>query len=408
MADLLAQATGFSILVLEGPLQGQNIFLEGRALPYQGVAYPTEARVRTTWYPGNPVATQQKTGPILRNTVIQGAWKDVFLGDGQARALVRTFEDLVRTAVDIEVSWGVGLDESGGTTGETIVRRGIVKRIEPKFDRPQDVFWEIEFEWSGTDDSAFTPVLSAGVVDERLGFDGVADDAQQVEDATDSWLDQLNAKIAGLTDFQQVADWLDTQQNNLVAATGELESATGALTDVSDLATDVIERVTGACDIIVGSCARISAAITGYREVYYAAKDAKAAFEGMADRLKNALWPIDDPAAYLDGMTNNYDLLAKADASSESAQQQSDSVKAKQIPGVAKELNVPAGTDLRDIARDEWGDPDAWWDIADFNGLDGSRVPDMPAGLGDQMGYPIAIPVRSASRGPKPYGGAGC
>lgn len=408
MADLLSQATGFSILILEGPLQGQNIFLDGRALPYQGVAYPTEARVKTTWYPGNPVATQQKTGPVLRNTVIQGAWKDVFLGDGQARALVRTFEDLVRTAVDVEVSWGVGLDENGGTTGETIVRRGIVKRIEPKFDRPQDVFWEIEFEWSGTDDSAFAPVLSAGVVDERLGFDGVADDAQQVVDSVSAMNDSLLTQIAGALNFQTYQKWLATQQNNLTHAVETLDVATNAMNGATDLATDTIERVSAACYTIVGACARLGAAMTGYRDVYYAAQDASSSLVGLKDRVYNALFPTDDPTSYLDGMTTNYDLLSKTDAASESAQQQSDSVKAKQIPAVAKELNVPAGTDLRDIAQQEWGDPDAWWDIADFNGMDGSRVPDMPTGLGDQRGYPIAIPQRSASRGPKPYGGAGC
>jgi hypothetical protein len=408
MADQYSQATGFSIKILEGPLAGTNIFLDGRALPYEGVGFGRQQRVKTTWYTGNRVATQQKMGSTLKNTVIHGMWKDVFLGDGKARALVRTFEDLVDTAVDVEVAWGMGLDDQGGTTGETIVRRGIVKSIDPKYERPQDIEWEIEFEWSGTDDSAFAPVLSAGVLSEKDGFGQLVDDTQQVSDAIDAEGESLLSKLSGLTDFQWLTDSMDDIQNRLASGIETLDTCSEVVSSAPDLSLDVIQRVQGACDMIAGGCARLGTALTGYQEAYYAVEDEKSYFDGMAARMRYALWPTDDPIDYLDGQTTHYDMVRSADEASASAKEQAAAVSSKEVPEVAKELKVPAGTDLRDIAGQEWGDPDSWWDIANFNGMDGSRVPDAPTGPSDKPYFPIAIPVRSTGRGPKPYGGAGC
>jgi len=410
MADeVISQATGFSVKILEGPHAGTNIFLDGRAMPYEEVSLDERVqRIKTTWNPGNLKATQQKLGRILPPCVIHGTWKDVFLGDGQARALLRTFQDLLDSGVDVEVAWGVGLDELGGTTGETIVMRGAIKRVKPTYFRPQDIGWEIEFEWSSAGDPAFTPVFAAGIITERDGFEQLVDDTQQVVDAIDAEKESLLDKLSGLNEFQTWKDRMDDIQNNLAAGIYELDTISFTLSTLSDVSVDTFQRVQSASDMIVGFCARLSSSITGFQEVYYAEEDARDSLLGLASRMRYALFPTDDPIDYLDGQTRQYDMLHKADQAAASALAQSDAAKAKEIPEIQKELYVPAGTDLRDVARDVWGDPDAWWTIADFNGLDSSRVPDMPTGPSDFAGYPIYIPVRSTERGSKPYGGAGC
>ena len=53
-------ATSFEVEALRGP--AFRLTLYGRALPYQGFKLTGKLKVETTFYPGNPVATQQVIG----------------------------------------------------------------------------------------------------------------------------------------------------------------------------------------------------------------------------------------------------------------------------------------------------------------------------------------------------------
>lgn len=133
----------------------RTIVLRGRALPYRPVAWSSNMRVKTTWYQGNPVATQQVIGPDLDPTVMEGMWKDRFMigaESGQkgsailvngspnevrnAEEAVALFYDLLRSGNKLIVVWGQE------------VREGILTHFEAKYDRPQDVGWRAEFDWS--------------------------------------------------------------------------------------------------------------------------------------------------------------------------------------------------------------------------------------------------------------------
>lgn len=138
----IAQIEGDSPIVVE---------LRGRAMPYQGVGWPVEQHSKLTWYPGNPVATQQLLGPRELPCSINGMWKSRFIagsvvvnGDKQAVTTafqaVQLLERVTRGGKQLRVQW----------LGE--VRTGIVKRFTPTFDREHDVAWEIEFEWNGRND----------------------------------------------------------------------------------------------------------------------------------------------------------------------------------------------------------------------------------------------------------------
>lgn len=152
------------------------ITLRGRAMPYPAVEWAGEQRTKITWYPGNPVATQQVLGPAEANTIINGMWKDRFvrgavnvdasspqgvggftppaivsqlpLPDGlsggdfdTAERLVQLFHGIRRAGTPLKVTWS------------SEVRFGILRTFTPTYDRIQDVEWEAEFEWSTYDDN---------------------------------------------------------------------------------------------------------------------------------------------------------------------------------------------------------------------------------------------------------------
>jgi hypothetical protein len=128
-----------------------TVLLRGRAMPYTGVAWEGEQHSKLTWYPGNPVATQQVLGPRETNTTMGGTWKDRFIqgavvrnGDPgvitTAMQAVQLLDELWRSGKRVRVQWA------------QFVRTGLIKRFTPTADRVQDIQWEIEFEWSGRDD----------------------------------------------------------------------------------------------------------------------------------------------------------------------------------------------------------------------------------------------------------------
>jgi hypothetical protein len=128
-----------------------TVLLRGRAMPYQGVAWEGEQHSKLTWYPGNPVATQQVLGPREAPTTMSGMWKDRFIRgavvkNGDAAAVttamqaVQLFDQLWRSGKRVRVQWA------------QFVRVGIIKRFVPTADRAQDIAWELEFEWSSRDD----------------------------------------------------------------------------------------------------------------------------------------------------------------------------------------------------------------------------------------------------------------
>lgn len=405
--DAASQSSAFIIKFLDGVLEDQVLTLEGRALPYQGVSFGVEQRVKTTYNPGNPTATQQVVGPTEKNTVIQGAWKDIFLGNGSARALADTFRDICRTGPAIEVSWGTGIAADGTLFGKIVVRRGVLKRFEPKFDRPQDLTWEAEFEWRGSDDPSAPPVLAAGFVDEREGFSGLSDALSDALASIRAIADGIAGAISSFVDFTQWQNILDDIQNTFVSAIGVLDAAAGSIQSVSDLASDIIERVRGCCVSLASSCVDLRAAVdavTGFPD------DAVQFGEDMAQvgkKFRMALSPSDDPLSYLDDTTVLYEMAQIADQVASRATEMDASLALKTVPDTMAELRVSAGSDLRDIARKYYGDPDLWWEIADYNGWDSSEVPANPTGPSDRVAMMLKVP-RLKSLNKKPFGGAGC
>ena len=154
----------------------QRVELRGRALPYRKVAWGVTQKVNTTYYPGNPVASQQVLGPEESPTVMKGIWKALYLTghDGGAPTVLKNntsagnqpsdivdlFQLMCRSGIVWRVTW---LSE---------VRKGVMTKFTPTWIRQTDCEWEIDFEWSSRDDEDNIPLKSKGDKDSSLDLLG--------------------------------------------------------------------------------------------------------------------------------------------------------------------------------------------------------------------------------------------
>jgi hypothetical protein len=399
-------ATSFAIEVLDGSLKGTTIELVGTMLPFRGVSFPTKQRSKTTYYPGNPVGSQQVFGATKDDTTINGVWYDMALGPGNARALVRQIEFLVEHGLPVEVRWG------GGTSGDFedigITRRGIVKSIDPKFETTQIVEWAIVFEWKGealqTKPPTFAagPSAVAGKIDE---FNYLSNGLLEAGDEITSWREDASRYVsAGFGALAFVNNALDDAQSAFANAMTELDYAAALVTDGASLPSGVMERVRGACARVIGVCQNV-------RVAYDACAGLRPLAEGLtgkdwidaalfgaqqAKEAKLALFPTDDPLAQMDGMNQQFSIMQTTDRQAESCAQQAAALASQIHPIIIAEERPPAGSDLRDLAYRYYQNSDLWVLIADFNDLDSSEVVATPTGPSDTGAPPILIPDQAS------------
>jgi len=141
-----------------------KIVLRGRAMPYRGVSTGGEQRVKTTWYQGNPKATQQVLGPTTTPTELTGMWKSKFVSlaasDSTADAEVYNVPGAFAISQGVQdsnpASFLVGVFESLRDRGKEIrftwgdvVRYGLLQSFVPTWDRYEDVAWSMTFDWNG-------------------------------------------------------------------------------------------------------------------------------------------------------------------------------------------------------------------------------------------------------------------
>ena len=232
----LVAGSSFEIQQLEGanPI---TVLLKGRAMPYQGVSWGVEQHSKITWYPGNPVATQQVLGPREDSGFsIRGMWKDRFIGgnvvkNGDASSIssaaqaVQLFEQLLRAGKRVRVQWAQE------------VRSGIIRRFKPEADRLQDWRWELEFEWSSRDDEE---APKASVQAPGPAGNDLLKRLNQLEDAIALATDTAQALVATVVsdiatirdNVSKVVDLLklvETVVNAPAAVLGALKAAVGAL-----------------------------------------------------------------------------------------------------------------------------------------------------------------------------------
>lgn len=382
--DFLSQSSAVRIRILEGPLSkttfgtlfggGQGeVLLSGRMLPYKSLSFEVTQREKTTWSPGNPVATQQVFGAIESPSVINGIWKDTFLGNGVAKQLDDLFRLIAKSGSLLEFQWGDGnIQNADGTltARSPYIRRGILKRFKSTPTIPQDVTWEAEFRWRGEDQDSAPPTFNLGQINPGQALNEATDIFQNTNDAV------LGFTQSPLVQFLQFPQTIQTQFNEALdsAETGilELNSVIETIPSTAKVALDVANRITGLLDLVRSSFD---------------------AFQGtLLDIKAESMITTDQGTQELVFLSDRLNLLQGIDVAKAQAIDQQNQVDGMILPNIMAEVRPPAGTDLRALALQYYGDPDSWWIIAQANNLSSSRVPNGPTGPSDNPGAPLRIP----------------
>lgn len=378
MAD---NALAMTIEVLEGPRRTQTLqegrppgtlHLTGRLLPFRPehggtVRYARKQRVKTTFYPGNPAASQQVMGSTLEPSTFKGMWRDSSLGEGAAITLAALFDDLCASGASVRVTWGTQGASSGGgflVVGQPFVRVGIMSAFEANPDRVGDIGWSMTFDWraDGAAAASAVPIVAAtGLVNPSDDLEAVA---SELDLATATWEAAQDGPLlrpAGVA--QRIADGMD----QAFAAT---DAAAAAIRDVSGRAAGALltpARVSGQLQgAAAGAIDALGNAVSLALSVNLLVNEAR-------DSATDTLLLLEQRLA----------MIAVWDSAAERCRDAQDAAAAQAQPEVLAEVQAPAGTDLRDLALRFYGDPDAWFQIAAYNNLPGSSVPAVPTGPSD-------------------------
>ncbi|CAB4155004.1 LysM domain [uncultured Caudovirales phage] len=360
--------TGSSVTIeqIEGdPRNRVSVLLRGRAMPYQQVAWETEQRIKTTWYPGNPVATQQVLGPTELPTTMQGKWKTRYMTGSilvngseseikTAEQAVKLFRGLARAGKLVRVQW----------SGE--VRRGLIRRFVPTYDRAHDAAWELELEWQSLNDEEAPRgggVEEAGKSSDLLSFlDKLENIAALVPLAADILasdvaliVDTINRVRAVVSDCFQLLRAAETLVNLPGTLLGSLKSNVGMLErEVADL----VSRVTGP---------RISG-LTGAAAIKGDTSDPAFSRQGFALTSSSATQEL------------QFEIWRRSIASASqnllfAAQQQSRATLRRAQPPTALVVTVGEGETLYSLSARYYGAPDYANFLASANRLTSVVVP---------------------------------
>ncbi len=162
----MAQQGSSSIIVEELAGERRAVRLVGSGQPFRPAAVHVLQQVVTTWYNGNPEASQQVLGPQDPPVDWEGYWRRTLLGrtpavvtqDGADTLVVapyqlyELFDDVCRKGRRLRVTWAA-LDGAGVDRGK-LVREGRLRSFDASFDRVDDIGWKATFEWLGRSETA--------------------------------------------------------------------------------------------------------------------------------------------------------------------------------------------------------------------------------------------------------------
>lgn len=138
--------------------------LHGGGLPHKPTEWGGKQTIKTTWYPGNPRASQQVLGSQEVPSHWTGEWSRVKLSrtpvilhdDGGQHSIARPeqimefIEDIRRSGALLRVTWTTSADG----IDYNLVREGRLEDTKWTFKTIHDLGWELTFTWvglSGTD-----------------------------------------------------------------------------------------------------------------------------------------------------------------------------------------------------------------------------------------------------------------
>lgn len=324
--------------------------LQGRSLPYRPVSWTGTQRMKTSWYPGNPEATQQVLGPKEEPTEVEGWLRSRYLATGTDQdqgdpAILKEGGSItkldtpekVRDVLDsmrhsgqpLRVSWG------------GIIRIGRIQKAEFPHDRLEDIGYKLMFEWK-----------SRGQKVARANASRRFPETSLLESLFDAVADAINA-------IESVLNTIDVVKENIILGARAVQAA--------------VSRVAALVD-------RIGGAITAPLDITQALI---ATFVNIRATIRNTSNGIASIPAEFMSTSDDVDQILESFNSIQLARFEmelvgADSYRQEQArlatikPMYLDVVVGREGQSLRDLARRYYGDPDAWEIIADANGLDGA------------------------------------
>ena len=396
--------TIFEVPIQTGPgTRVRGIVLRGRSLPFEGVAWGTELNVDINYFPGNPVAIAQVVGAEWTDTTVQGRWSDRFLLSDEHAPNLFNFPELASQELptpdpapevriptvptflnppdDTTQSGGVVTGDRARTARQvrdaiftlcrsgqllrvewgTLSRFGYIRTFTPTHDREQDIDWEIEFTWIGDTDIQPRPQPQS------------KDLVSTVKLILQFWNDIL-------TFLASAALFVETYRRQINQFARRMESL------ASDFVSTLERMIRTA--IPVQPADLLGSTRASCQGVVNAANDVLAGFEELGakvDRMERTNGQ--DPAGgiVLDNLQHEFRKLTQRMAAA--AERERANIDRYNTPAIRTVVRPFAGTSLRDISIDQFGTPNNWRAIQDFNGFPDSvvpagavvRVPDIPS-----------------------------
>lgn len=338
----------------------RTISLTEHALPRRPLSIGGKHRVETTWYAGSPVATQQACGAEEEPLVCSGFWKTLFLERGEVEASgagvgdVYTAQGMAELIDDVRVK-----GQTVEVTWNHLIRVGTISRFTQQWHTPDDVEWELTFDWQSKGQSAriaSTRSSSAALPDISQEISGKMVD---LDEATDP--DVINTEI-GVAMEPDLLERIDL-------AIGRAEDA---VVELSRTVTTLGDGITAPID-----SAQRAASLLALVEF-----EAGLVAEDMRVRVDRALQFVQRPTDL--ALIPPGRAIAASVAVTAATRRSRDlrhaaarrrmAVQREQLAQIEVAYRCASYEDLRSISTKFYGTPDDWQVIARDNGLIGSAV----------------------------------
>ncbi len=383
VASFTGTSLPFQIRVTEGRLAqttlqtGQPpgvIHLAAWSAPFRPIEFGGTMRAQTTFYPGNPNASQLPIGPTEKPTTVTGEWNDKYLGDGQAQALADLIDSIRLAGVTVEVTWPLsaltGAPSSPVLSGDPNVRVGLITDFTYKYlYGREDIGWSCEFTWRSRGKPSAPAVSATGTINAREGFADVALDLATTKAIGQALLEGPTTVLGIPQAAQRAFDDAFAQVDSVVSA---VTQATAAVTSATLIPAAAATQLINSCTSGVQACLNMISNVESLNLLTLEVADSALDLIRLVDSL--------------------FVTKHQADVAGETCYDAALGIQQQVIPDVIATVVAPAGTDLRDLAIRYYGTPDGWLAIADANGIAGSAVPASPTGPSDQPNRPIVIP----------------
>lgn len=377
----------------------RQILLSQRALPYQGsIRFVSEMDIDEQKLVGYPRISQTVLGAKENETEMTGCWKDRFLGDvseDNAMAIVRSekpatftdgalnvgfrrsslttardlcdlFEDIVYSARVLRVTW------------MHLRRLGRMAKFEQNWLNPHDVEWKCTFKWIGRDEQIGLPspaqsnlvglssALSSSYTDLQTStnFDGV-DLNPSVADAIDIGVGKIKRSIL------EVSETIETRVGAIPDTIAALRRSTSIAALVRDQAHNLIETIDGTV-----AAAMIIPGVPGARDLQALVGRGGEQVLRVVDKITGVeAQALVDPGASIAVACQSRAAVASARRVKHTAARQRLAALRAVDDDVIAVVLLKESHDLRDVAREQYGNPDDWDQIRRFNGLRSSSAP---------------------------------